>query len=103
MDDEILAAIKLLKDDNLVWSSDMDSIRTHLAELLTKCMQTEYYVLEPEIGDLVLKLIRDTPERIDDARGNEATNQADAMQSERCNELTGCKRQRDTVCCCARH
>lgn len=59
LDDDISRAIMLLKDDNLVWSADFESIRKNLAGLLARAMQTEYYYLEPEIGDLALNLIRE--------------------------------------------
>lgn len=58
--DYLPEAIKLLEDDNLVWSEDFEGIRKHLAELLAKANQIEYALLEPEIGDLALKLIRGT-------------------------------------------
>jgi hypothetical protein len=56
--DELAQAIKLLEDKNLVWSEDFESIRKHLADLLAKAERIEYAVLEPEIGDLALQLIR---------------------------------------------
>ena len=34
---EINEAVALLRDDNLVWSSDMDDIREELADLLIVC------------------------------------------------------------------
>ena len=56
--DELAQAIKLLEDKNLVWSEDFERIRKHLADLLAKAERIEYAVLEPEIGDLALQLIR---------------------------------------------
>ena len=57
---EIFEAINLLKDENLVWSSDLEAIRRNLALLLERVMQVEWHYLEPEIGDLALNLIRET-------------------------------------------
>lgn len=51
-------AIKLLTDDNLVWSDDFETIRKNLARLMAKANEMEYAVMEPEIGDLVLNLVR---------------------------------------------
>lgn len=59
LDDEISRAILLLRDENLVWSSDFELIRRNLAGLLAKALQTEYHYLEPEIGDLALNLVRE--------------------------------------------
>lgn len=67
---EILEAINLLKDDNLVWSSDMEAIRRNLARMMERIMQVEWHYLEPEIGDLALNLIREV-ERGDDVRGTD--------------------------------
>jgi regulator of replication initiation timing len=78
---EIFDAILLLKDENLVWSSDLEAIRRNLARLLERIMQVEWHYLEPEIGDLALNLIRET-EGGNDARRNEATNQEIIMQSQ---------------------
>jgi hypothetical protein len=67
---EILEAINLLKDDNLVWSSDMEAIRRNLARMMERIMQVEWHYLEPEIGDLALNLIREV-ERGDYVRGTD--------------------------------
>lgn len=56
LDKEISEAIRLLKDDNLVWSFDFELIRKDLCGLLEKILQNEYHWLEPELADLVLKL-----------------------------------------------
>jgi hypothetical protein len=56
--EDLARAVELLEDKNLVWSEDFESIRKHLADLLAKAKRIEYAVLEPEIGDLALKLIR---------------------------------------------
>lgn len=55
---EIFEAIALLKDKNLVWSSDFEAIRPQLTDLLARSLDYEFGELEPEIGDLALKLIR---------------------------------------------
>ena len=56
--EDLARAVQLLEDENLVWSEDFESIRKHLADLLAKAERIEYAVLEPEIGDLALQLIR---------------------------------------------
>lgn len=58
--EEFSKALALLKDDNLVWSSDFEAIRKNLALLMEKAWELEYAVMEPEIGDLALNLIRGT-------------------------------------------
>ena len=55
---DLARAIELLEDKNLVWSEDFESIRKQLADLLGKAERIEYALLEPEIGDLALKLTR---------------------------------------------
>jgi hypothetical protein len=67
---DILEAISLLKDENLVWSSDLEAIRRNLARMLERIMQVEWHYLEPEIGDLALNLIREV-ERGDYVRGTD--------------------------------
>jgi regulator of replication initiation timing len=78
---EIFEAINLLKDENLVWSSDLEAIRRNLAGLMERIMQVEWHYLEPEIGDLALNLIRER-ERENHARGNGTTSQEIILQSE---------------------
>ena len=56
--EEFSLAVELLKDDNLVWSDDFESIRKNLALLMAKAWEMEYAGLEPELGDLALNLIR---------------------------------------------
>jgi hypothetical protein len=56
--EEFSEALELLNDDNLVWSDDFESIRKNLALLMAKAWEMEYAVLEPEIGDLALNLVR---------------------------------------------
>ena len=48
--EEFSKALNLLKDDNLVWSSDFELIRKNLARLMEKAWELEYHSLEPEIG-----------------------------------------------------
>ena len=56
--EEFSKAIALLQDENLVWSDDFESIRKNLARLMAKAWEMEYAVMEPEIGDLALNLVR---------------------------------------------
>jgi hypothetical protein len=87
---EIFTAINLLKDENLVWSSDLEAIRRNLALLLERVMQVEWHYLEPEIGDLALNLIRET-ERGSDARRNDTEGQETELQGEVNIGIVGCK------------
>jgi hypothetical protein len=95
---EIFEAINLLKDENLVWSSDLEAIRRNLARLLERIMQVEWHYLEPEIGDLALNLIRET-ERGSDARRNETSNKDTNLQSENNFGITRCERQGNSYQC----
>lgn len=56
--DDVREAVELLKDENLVWSDDFESIRKNLGLLMAKAWEMEYAGLEPEIGDLALNLTR---------------------------------------------
>lgn len=58
---EIEQAVALLRDDNLVWSSDFETMRKSLADLLEKANDIDFAVasLEPEIGDLAIKLLNE--------------------------------------------
>jgi hypothetical protein len=56
--EEFSRALELLNDENLVWSDDFESIRKNLALLMAKAWELEYAVMEPEIGDLALNLVR---------------------------------------------
>ena len=58
--DKFPEALKLLNDQNLVWSEDFESIRENLALLMAKAWEMEYAGLEPELGDLALNLVRGT-------------------------------------------
>jgi len=95
---EIFEAINLLKDENLVWSSDLEAIRRNLARLLERIIQVEWHYLEPEIGDLALNLIRET-ERGSDARGNETSSKDTDLQSKNNFEFARCERQRNSCQC----
>ena len=95
---EIFEAINLLKDENLVWSSDLEAIRRNLARLLERIMQVEWHYLEPEIGDLALNLIRET-ERGSDARGNGTSNKETDLQGENNLGIARCERQRNSYQC----
>lgn len=61
--EEFAKALELLNDDNLVWSEDFELIRKNLALLMAKAWELEYAVLEPEIGDIALNLVRGTNAR----------------------------------------
>lgn len=50
-------ALKLLEDNNLVWSSDFEAIRLDLAVLLEKAAKLES--LTNEINELTDKLVRE--------------------------------------------
>ena len=95
---EIFEAINLLKDENLVWSDDLESIRRNLARLLERIMQVEWHYLEPEIGDLALNLIRET-ERGSHARGNGTTTEEIILQSKNDLGVTRCQGSGHTCKC----
>jgi hypothetical protein len=78
LDSDLTKAINLLNDDNLIWSSDFESIRIPLAGVLVKATQVEYHHLEPEITELCLRLIS---ERESHARELKTTGEKPAMQS----------------------
>jgi regulator of replication initiation timing len=98
---EIFDAILLLKDDNLVWSSDLEAIRRNLARLLERIMQVEWHYLEPEIGDLALNLIRET-ERGSNARGNGTTSEEIILQSKDSLGVVGQQGSGHTGQCCGK-
>jgi hypothetical protein len=79
LDSDLTKAINLLKDDNLVWSGDFESIRIPLAGVLVKATQVEYHHLEPEITELCLRLIS---ERESNARELGTTGDNPTMQSD---------------------
>ena len=87
---EIFQAINLLKDENLVWSNDLEVIRRNLARLMERIMQVEWHYLEPEIGDLALNLIRET-ERENHARRNDTTTEEIILQSKNSVRESGCQ------------
>ncbi len=47
--DELEKTLKLLEDNNLVWSKDFDTIRLELSQLLRKAAEVRYRELEAEI------------------------------------------------------
>jgi regulator of replication initiation timing len=98
---EIFEAINLLKDENLVWSNDLEAIRRNLALLLERIMQVEWHYLEPEIGDLALNLIRET-ERGNDARGNGTTGEEIILQSKDNLRVVGQQGSGHTGQCCGK-
>jgi hypothetical protein len=57
MKTRIEKAIKLLKDDNLVWSNDFNQIRKPLAELLDVATQWEYHHIESQLDTLLDSLL----------------------------------------------
>jgi len=96
---EIFEAINLLKDENLVWSSDLEAIRRNLARLLERIMQVEWHYLEPEIGDLALNLIRET-ERENNARRNDTDTEETELQGKVNLGIVGQQRSSNTCQCC---
>ena len=94
---EIFEAIMLLKDENLVWSSDLEAIRRNLARLMERIMQVEWHYLEPEIGDLALNLIR--TERETNARRTGTTSEEIILQSKNNLGISGCKGPSNSCCC----
>ena len=95
---EIFEAINLLKDENLVWSSDLEAIRRNLARLMERIMQVEWHYLEPEIGDLALNLIRET-ERGNDARRTNTTGEEIILQSKNNLGISGHEGSSHTCSC----
>lgn len=67
---QVFDAILLLRDNNLVWSADMEAIRPHLVKLLERIMQVEWHYLEAELDALCLNLIT---ERENDVRRFDTT------------------------------
>ena len=95
---EIFEAINLLKEENLVWSSDLEAIRRNLARLMERIMQVEWHYLEPEIGDLALNLIRET-ERETNARRNDTDTEESTLQGKVNLGIVGCKGSGNTCQC----
>lgn len=50
-------AVALLRDENLVWSDDFESIRRPLAELLTRIGQTPSHQFDEPVDEIVLALV----------------------------------------------
>lgn len=101
-DRDIFEAIGLLKDENLVWSSDMEVIRRNLAALMERIMQVEWHFVEPEIGDLALNLIKDKERQTIAGESNTTEGQAITMQDSGSPELTREERPRHSCCCACR-
>ncbi len=85
LDSDLTKTINLLKDDNLIWSGDFESIRIPLAGVLVKATQVEYHHLEPEITELCLRLIS---ERESYARELGTTSDSSTMQGNTSSEPT---------------
>lgn len=49
--------LQLLKDDQLVWSADFESIRKPLVKLLTKIEQTDSHQFDEELDELTASLL----------------------------------------------
>jgi hypothetical protein len=99
---DIFDAIALLKDENLVWSSDMECIRRNLAGLMERIMQVEWHFVEPEIGDLALNLVRDKERQLNVRESETTTSETISMQDSGSPGLTGEERQRHSCCCACR-
>lgn len=56
--DEFTQAIKLLEDDNLVWSADLDSIRKELAQYLRSKLEKRQFD-DRHLADVVERFIAD--------------------------------------------
>ena len=95
---EVFQAINLLKDDNLVWSRDLEAIRRNLAGLMERIMQVEWHYLEPEIGDLALNLLKEI-ERETNARRTNTTGEEIILQSENYLRVAGQQRPIHTCRC----
>jgi hypothetical protein len=98
---DIFDAIALLKDENLVWSSEMECIRRNLAGLMERIMQVEWHFVEPEIGDLALNLVRDKERQIN-AGEPKTTTEENALQSQEHTRLAGQEGPRHSCCCACR-
>lgn len=68
--DELGKAVKLLEDDNLVWSGDFDTIRLELSKLMRKAADVQYHELEAELDSLAKQI---TNEGGNNARGTNTT------------------------------
>jgi hypothetical protein len=75
---ELHKAIKLLEDENLVWSGDFDTIRLELTQLLRKAADVEYHRLEAELDALARQL---SNEGSNNARRTRTTKKDSSLQS----------------------
>lgn len=49
--------LQILRDDQLVWSADFESIRKSLVKLLTKIEQTDSHQFDEELDELTASLL----------------------------------------------
>jgi hypothetical protein len=63
MNKEIDKAIRILRDDNLVWDEDFEQIRYPLADLLDVATQFEYRHIEDQIDKIVDVLVKEEPSK----------------------------------------
>jgi hypothetical protein len=63
MNTQIDKAIRLLRDDNLVWDEDFEAIRQPLANLLDTATQFEYRHIEDQIDAIVSVLMKEEPSK----------------------------------------
>lgn len=61
MTQQIDKAIRLLRDDNLIWDSDFEIIRHELANLLDVATQFEYRHIEDQVDAIVSVLVKEEP------------------------------------------
>jgi hypothetical protein len=61
MNTQIDKAIRLLRDDNLVWDEEFEAIRHPLANLLDTATQFEYRHIEDQIDEIVTVLMKEEP------------------------------------------
>jgi hypothetical protein len=58
---EIDELIKILKDNELVWSHDFDAIREPLAKLLEKIAQLDTHQFDDNVSELATSLLSSNP------------------------------------------
>jgi hypothetical protein len=56
MSDSLHDALRLLKDDNLVWSDDFESIRKHLVQLLVLIDQSGSHLFDEPVDGIIAAL-----------------------------------------------
>lgn len=57
MESEIRQAVALLRDNTLVWSSDMEAIRLELADLMEAVGRLPTHQLDDQMDELVFKVL----------------------------------------------